>query len=55
MQFMKQVEPKFCSPRKPIVVCGPIILRLRIRCNAATSFGVGNQVVNGALRPNDLK
>lgn len=54
MQFMKQVEPKFCNPRRPMVVCGLMRRRLRRRRSARASLVFGNHGMNGTLIPNDL-
>ena len=54
MQFMKQVEPRFCNPLRPIVVCELITLRFLKRRRAIASLLFGNQGVYGTLTPKDL-
>lgn len=51
---MKQVDPRFCSPRRPIVVCGLIIRRLRNRRSAIASLLFGIHGLNGTHIPKDL-
>lgn len=54
MQFMKQVEPKFCSPRSPMVVWGLIRRLLRSRRSAMASLLFGSHGMYGTLMPSDL-
>lgn len=51
---MKQVDPRFCNPRKPMVVCGLISRRLRKRRSAIASLVFGSHGMNGTLIPRDL-
>lgn len=52
---MKQVDPKFCSPLRPIVVIGLTTRRFRRRLRAVASCEFGSHGIYGALIPKDLK